>query len=334
MALTSERVAGQLERYEKRGLLPLFDDALEDEPQVLAAPEDGLTVAQPEHDRDTHRTGSGKRPPFLRRHRMAATIGAVIAAVLVVGGATFVYEWNHTGPQELSQSTALQHFRSGATVRVTDPGALHPAPGVYSYTGTASEHLTLPPKSQREGPLMPGTVMYQPDGCWSLRIDYSNSHWQSATYCPRRGDLVEVGRAGWYRWNFVAFSIADTATFTCQEMAVPTQMSAKELFAFACTGTNNPINTGTVTMVGTNEFMGPQTLHIAGASVPTLHFQEVARFGGGQSGTSVADTWFSTVNGLAVHGTWSDTVHSPSPVGTSTLTGTGSFTLAELTPRS
>jgi len=42
------------------------------------------------------------------------------------------------------------------------------------------------------------------------RLDYSDSHWQNATFCARDGNLVEVSRAGWYRWNLVALSIADT----------------------------------------------------------------------------------------------------------------------------
>jgi hypothetical protein len=265
---------------------------------------------------------------------VAVVVSVVLAVVLVVGGGTLVYEWNHSGPHELSESIALHRYRSGATSIVVDPGALHPLPGVYSYAGSGSEHLTVPPKSQTEGPRFPGTVSYRANGCWTFRVDFSDSHWQSTTYCPRHGNLVEVGRGGWYRWNFLALSIADTATFTCEEMAVPAELLAGEHFAFACGGTNSPIKTGTVTMTGTNEFVGLQTLRIADTSVLTLHFHEVARFGGGQSGTNVADTWFSTANGLPVRGTWSTTVHSPSPVGTSTLTGQASFTLSSLTPKS
>ncbi|MGD0256100.1 MAG: hypothetical protein ABSB99_11255 [Acidimicrobiales bacterium] len=281
--------------------------------------------------------GNGARgaAPFRRRHRVALIVTAVVVTVLAGGAGAFIYEWNHTGPHELSSATAYQRFRSGATGRVMDPGQLRPHEGVYAYQGAAAEHVSFPPKSQVEGPTIPGTVTYRPDGCWILRLDYSDSHWQSSTYCPRNGDLVEVGRVGWYRWNFVAFVIADTATYTCdqQEVAIPAVLHIRTQYSFSCKGTNNPINTGVVTMVGTNEYVGPQTLKIAGTEVVTLHFHEVAHFSGGQTGYNIADTWFSTVDGLPVRGTWKTAVTSPTALGSSTLTGTGNFTLSSLVPR-
>ena len=267
---------------------------------------------------------------------MLLTVLATIVVVLAGGVGVFAYEWNHAGPHELSASTAYQRFRSGATGQFTDPGKLRPHEGVYSNIGTAAEHLTLPPKSQVEGPQIPGTVTYRSDGCRILRLDYSDSHWQNSTYCPRSGNLVEVARAGWYRWNLVALSIADTATYTCSqpEIAVPALLHAGAQYAFSCTGTNKPLKMGLVKMVGTNEYIGVQTVKVAGTDVVSLHFHEVTHFSGGQTGYNIADTWFSTVNGLPVRGTWKTVVTSPTFLGTSTLTGTGAFRLSSLTPRS
>jgi hypothetical protein len=279
-------------------------------------------------------TGPGRRS-FGRRHRVGLVVVAAIVVVVASGAGVFVYKWNHTNPHQLSTGAAYQQFRSGITGKVVDPGTLHPAQGVYRYTGSAHESVSLPPKSQSEGPGMPGTVSYQPDGCWVWRLDDSDSHWQSSTFCPRRGNLVEVGRAGWYRWNFVALVIADTATFTCTpEVALPALLMVGQQFPFTCRGTNSPIRTSPVTMAGTNRYMGEQTLRVGDSQVTALHFREVSVFSGGQTGTNVADTWFSTVNGLPVHGTWRTEVHSPTALGTSTLTGSGSFSLASSTPRS
>ncbi len=175
---------------------------------------------------------------------------------------------------------------------------------------------------------------YQSDGCWVWRLDYSDSHWQNATFCARDGNLVEVGRAGWYRWNLVALSIADTGTYRCSpEVAIPAVLHVGQRFPFACTGTSSPIKVGVVTMKGTNRYVGPQTLRIGGTDVPTLHFREVSTLSGGQRGSNVSDTWFSTVNGLPVKGTWTTKVTSPTFLGTSTLTGSASFILKSLTPR-
>jgi len=284
----------------------------------------------------TARAGpEAEKTPFTRRHRRALMVLAAVVIVVGSGAGVFAYEWAHTAPSPLSMGTAYQRFRSGASDKDIDPGSLRPQQGVYAYRGSGDEHISLPPRSQVEGRSIPGTVSYQSDGCWTWRLDYSDSHWQNATLCDRRGNLVEVGRAGWYRWNFVALSIADTATFRCTpEIEIPSVLAPGQRFPFTCTGTNNPIHTALVTMKGTNRYVGPQTLRIAGREVPTLHFHEVATFSGGQQGTNVADMWFSTVDALPVKGSWRTEVSSPTFLGTSTLTGHASFVLGSFTPRS
>lgn len=273
---------------------------------------------------------------FRRRHRKALIVLACLLAVLVSGIGVFVYLWNNTGPQQLSTATAYQRFRSSARDPSAQAGSLRPRQGVYTYSGRASEHVSLPPKSQTEGPGMPGTVTYDANGCWSWRLDLSDSHWQSSTYCPRGGDLVSTGRAGWYRWDFVVLTISDTATYSCAtpEVILPEVFRQGERFAFSCTGTNNPINTGVVDMTGYNEYVGSRTFTIEGKKVETLHFREVTTFSGGQSGTNTSDMWYSTADALPIHGTWVTRVSSPTIVGTSILTAEASFTLASLTPRS
>jgi len=326
---------------------PVVHDLEEVEPVFITLPvATGSGGSTPEPD-DSARRGSAEGggsvatppahpgPTFAHRHRVALIVTAVIFMVVASAAGVFVYQWNHSGPQQLSSATAYQRFRSGATGAFVDPGTLRPHEGVYSYRGSGQEHISLPPKAQVEGPGIPGTVSYQSDGCWVWRLDYSDSHWQNATFCARDGNLVEVGRAGWYRWNLVALSIADTGTYRCSpEVAIPAVLHVGQQFPFVCSGTSSPIKTGVVTMKGTNRYVGPQTLQIGGTEVPTLHFREVSTFTGGQWGSNVSDTWFSTVNGLPVKGTWTTKVSSPTFLGTSTLTGGAGFTLKSLTPRS
>ncbi len=269
----------------------------------------------------------------LRRHRVATIAVAVLGVLVLVAAGGLFYQWRYGSPRQVSGATALQRFRAGAHGLVADPGALRPDPGVYSFTGTAHEQLSLPPLSHSEGPAFPGTVTYGANGCWTIRLDYSTMHWQSTTFCADADNLVESGRAGWYQWYIGAISVADTATFTCAETIVPADLRAGASFPFSCSGTNAPIDTGAVVMTGTNRFVGTETVRVAGTAVTTLHFREVARMTGGQSGTSTADTWVSATDGLPVKGTWSTTVRSPSPIGTSTLSGRGSFTLSSLHPR-
>jgi len=107
-----------------------------------------------------------QRPSFAHRHRVALIVTAAIVMVMVSTAGVFVYQWNHSGPHQLSSATAYQRFRSGSTGAFVDPGTLRPHEGVYSYRGSGHEHISLPPKSQVEGPGIPGTVSYRTNGCW------------------------------------------------------------------------------------------------------------------------------------------------------------------------
>ena len=90
----------------------------------------------------------------------------------------------------------VSRFRSGATGQVTDPGRCAPTRASIP-TAAPGTSTSAPSESQVEGPGIPGTVTYQSDGCWVWRLDYSDSHWQNVTFCPRDGNLVEVvGPAG------------------------------------------------------------------------------------------------------------------------------------------
>ena len=192
----------------------------------------------------------------------------VIAADFCV----FAYLWTHNGPHQLSTRTAYERFRSGANSQFVDPGTLRPHEGVYSYVGVAKEHISLPPKTQVEGPGMPGTVTYDRSGCWVWRMDHSDAHWQSSTYCARNGNLVLTGRAGWYRWDFVMLTIADTATFKCAPgVTLPKLLRPGERFALSCKGTNEPINTGVVHMTGYNRYVGVSSPTIVGTSTLTAN---------------------------------------------------------------
>jgi hypothetical protein len=131
----------------------------------------------------------------------------------------------------------------------------------------------------------------------------------------------------------VALSIVDMETFQCGvvEMAIPATLTKSKSLGFICTGVNSPIATGVVKLNGSTRYVGAELLKIAGKSVSTVHFVEVDRFSGGQSGSNVANTWYSTTDGLPVQGDWDTRITTPTAVGTSTLNGKGNFKLASLT---
>jgi hypothetical protein len=129
---------------------------------------------------------AAERP--VRHHRVRTALLVLLSLVILFVLVSVVVTLEGRA-RPVSMSQAISHFHSDPSA---DPGA-HPPPGVYSYQGTGTDSLSLPPLSQAEGPTLPGTVELQSDGCWSFRIDYSTNHWQSWTYCARPTGLVETG---------------------------------------------------------------------------------------------------------------------------------------------
>lgn len=266
------------------------------------------------------------------RRRRARRLLLALAVLLAAAVGVFGYLWVHTGARPLAMSVAIERFRH-------QPGGQHaagwgPAPGVYLYRGSGTEEISLPPKTQSEGPGIPGTVTERPGRCFEFRLDYSDDHWQDWVYCLRDGDLVTASRAGYYLWDFVAFSVDDTSTYTCTPAAVtiPSRLVRGDRYPETCTGTNNHLATGLVRMRGGSTVLGTATLRIGRRQVTAVEVREVVEFSGGQHGSNDATTWFSLDSGLPVRGVWRTVVSTPSPFGTSTLHAHGEFSLSSTTP--
>ncbi len=276
---------------------------------------------------------SGPAPEPRRRRHPLRWVAAGTALLVLAGAGTFVYLWSDSGAHPVPSSVAIQRFLQEGGAVANDPGA-GPDPGVYSYRGTGIETISVPPKSQTEGPGIPGTVVRHDGGCFEFRLDLSDYHWQSWDYCVHDGALVSPGRAGYYNWDFVAFHVDDTSTFVCRPSVttISGHLVPGTSHAVACTGHNNHLSTGPVFMHGTSTLVRTADITIGGRSLASVLVAEKVTFSGGQSGSNVADTWFSVANGLPLSGTWHTRVSTPSPVGTSTLDAHGSFTLDSVTP--
>ena len=292
-------------------------------------------ATDPGKGRDDAGAALGASSPGRRHHVWRWVLLAVL--VVVAGGiAVFAGLWLNSGAHELPLSSAYQHFTPDAPPAKYRHEALRPPQGVYPYAGSGTEHVSLPPKTQYEGPIIPGTVTYLHDGCWDFRLDYSDSHWQSSTYCPKGAELLLDARAGWYRWDFVAVVIADTATYRCsrREVILPARGATGTRQHFSCTGRNDHLSIPPVTMSGWTQVLRTGTVDVAGRAEPAVEVRELATFSGGQSGTNDSSTWYAASTGLPLEGTWRTEVRTASPVGTSTLTASGRFHLQAGTPRS
>ena len=247
------------------------------------------------------------------------TLFIVVSVVLTVEG--------RARPVSMSQAIGRYHSNLAA-----DPGT-HPNPGVYSYQGSGTDSLSLPPLSQAEGPTLPGTVEVQSDGCWSFRIDYSTNHWQSWTYCGHASGLVETGGLVWQRWMVGPVAETNLSTLRCSPglLSIPSSSALEKASPALCTGTSTQIQ-GTLVSAGTTRLVGQPNLTIAGHEIPAVHVEVQWRLSGPQVGTERDDLWFDARSGLPLQNRRSIHVRTKTPFGPSTYTENGEFVLRSLRP--
>jgi hypothetical protein len=213
------------------------------------------------------------------------------------------------------------------------PGSGRPVPGVYAYTGSGTEHLSLPPLSQSEGPTIPGTVTLDGAHCWVLRIDYSTHHWQTWHYCLHGADLEEAGGQSWQLWSVGPVDITNLTTFVCDpgSMALPAQGTPGQTWHSRCRGTNTSVPGVTVTS-GPYRLVGSGEFDVGGTAVAVAHFHRERSDAGAQSGTELADVWVDRGTGLPVRLDQQIRVTTATRFGTSTYTQTGTMRLVSTTP--
>jgi hypothetical protein len=264
------------------------------------------------------------------RHHRVRTALLVLLSLVILFVLVSVMLTLEGRARPVSMSQAISHFHSDPSA---DPGA-HPPPGVYSYQGTGTDSLSLPPLSQAEGPTLPGTVELQSDGCWSFRIDYSTNHWQSWTYCARPTGLVETGGLVWQRWMVGPVAETNLSTLRCSLalLSIPSAPAVDKVWPARCMGTSTQVH-GTLVSVGATRFLGQPILTIAGHKIPSVHIEVQWTLSGSQVGTERDDLWYDAQSGLPLQNRRSIHVRTGTPFGPSTYTENGEFVLQSLTPR-
>ena len=277
-------------------------------------------------------TAASPRPWYRRPRRLAL----VVTLVLLTGGAgVFAVLWANRGAEEVSTQDAIERFREEEGGGTETAGFLKPATGVYTYEASGTEELSLLGTSQKWGPTMPATVTRQADDCWSLRIDFSNNHWQEKRYCSSENLLLDVGGRVHQSFDLVATTIGDTTDFTCDPPAEVIRVDAEpgDSWDVSCDGRSEVRNTQ-VTSTGTTTFVGIEQLEIGGEEVASLHYRDRRDLSGDQTGTEDTHDWFAVTDGLLLRSTHDTRVSSPSPIGDVVYTEEGEFRLTSLTPRS
>ena len=264
-------------------------------------------------------------PPRRRRHRARWVLAAL---VLMVGGTVAYFELSSSPARQVSLQQAKSRLGP-----VQPAGTYGPAPGVYSYRGSGTDHLSLMSLSQAEGPQIPGTVTPLGAGCWRFRLDFSTHHWQTWEYCQHGSDIWLTGGQVWQLWPIGPINFTNLTTTTCNEatVALPAQPALNQTWSSTCSGTSNQVK-GAMQTSGVLRYLGPATLSIGGKSVTAEHLQLNRTDTGAQTGDESYEMWLQKGTGLPLRLTHSIRVSTSTPIGKTTYTESGTLSLESLQP--
>ena len=225
---------------------------------------------------------------------------------------------------------AIESQQTASTVQAAD---LQPGTGVYTYSATGTEALSLLDTGQDWGDTIPATVTAVAGGCWEHRMEFSTNHWATQRLCPDGDRLLEQGSTVFQSFDFVAAEVGDETVFTCDPPSVVIDLGASpgDAWPAACDGASEARGTSTRS-AGDTEFLGEETIDIAGEEVRSLHYRHDRRITGDQTGVNRVEHWYDAATGLLLKGVREVEVASPSPIGDVTYTESGSFELDRLSP--
>jgi hypothetical protein len=266
-----------------------------------------------------------------RRWLIAGIVVVTLVAVLVGGG---VIWWNQRGPSKPSIGGAVDRFRSSTTAP-NDSVPMRPDPGVYIYAGTGSEHLSFLATQQSQAGNLPGTVTWGADGCWTFAIEYNSFHRQTWDRCSRNGRLVEPRNTTDQKFDFGALSQSEHTVVVCAPPITIFDPKAApgDRVATRCTGRSQTTKAD-MSQRGAVTYVGRTRVEVAGERVPALHYTQVIRISGDQTGASQEDLWLG-LNGLPLQERRTISVKSPAPAPLNEVTYTeqGTWRITSLTPR-
>ena len=273
-------------------------------------------------------------PATHRHHRWwipVVIVGGVIAIAATIPTVMFL---TRTSPGAKNVNTAVSEFRSGSTSIPGGPvPAMRPPAGVYPLAGQGHETISFLHVSQNDGATMPMTITHTNGNCWTLKLDYNAAHWQSYDLCTQKNNVYEHGGKTYQSWNFGATQIANLSTFKCEEnIKVARGVKVGATFKRRCTGTNSRVS-GTTVTAGTITFLGRDRLTVGGKQIEALHYREVNKISGSQTGEETNEWWWSATDALPLQAKRSATVASASPIGSITYTESGNWKLKSTTPK-
>lgn len=271
--------------------------------------------------------------PHRRRWIVAAGVvgGTAILAITAIVAVFVVRE----DPGARPLSDALDEFRGTDSTAPPRVSVVRPLDGVYTAVGEGREALSFPPLSQQDGELMPVTVTYTSDACWTFAIDFNDAHRQAWNYCPGDldGSIAERGSETEQRWDLGAMTISNYTTFDCDPPALMLAAGAVagQTWDHSCEGTNSEIP-GTTRSEGPYRLVGIEPVVIDGTEVAAHHYTQLRVLSGSQTGKQTTEIWVAIDTGLPLRSERAVSVRTSSPVGDITYTEDGRWQLQSRVP--
>jgi len=255
----------------------------------------------------------------------------ILFAAAVAGGGTLAYLWGGRGAHEASVDRALDEFRRVPSR--TDAGFMQPTPGVYTYAGRGTEHLSLLGAQQPWGSRMPGTVTATAPGCWTFRVRYNDHHSQALDFCARPTGLVVTGGRVTQRFTFRGFTVEDTNEFICEPPGVTVNVSAAvgTSWDYSCMS-RNAARGLTTNFTDRYTFLGRRHLSVGPRNLEAYAYRVERSLRGDQSGHERNQLWFAVGTGLPLRVQRDASLESQTQFGTIGYTERGTFVLASAAP--
>jgi hypothetical protein len=245
-------------------------------------------------------------PEARRRSRKRRLIRRILVITAVVvglgGGALFVQLRSKATVITLDES--VQRFRDTAASAPAVSGL--PKPGVYAYTTSGEDSITVLGGSHHDYPAQT-SITVSPDACgMKLRWDALGERWEEWTLCLD-GPRLELHSITTYHQFF---GKSDHREYFCGEDSLyrPVEQTKGATFTTTCAGAD-------ATAVGHGELVGVEFLSVGGTRVRTLHLKITITFEGATIGTRTTELWTVAQTGLPIITVSHDDLDTESPLG-------------------
>jgi len=234
-----------------------------------------------------------------RRRRRWWWIGAGAVVVAAVGAFVVVrFVLLHDTTTTLGPDEALARYRASSTVAASvtsgAPAALTlPAPGVYRYTTTGSEHVDALGGTTHTYPATT-TVTVTPAGCGvQVRWDALQERWNTRQLCLGDGGIVSGAYTDFHRF----YGQDDRSDWTCSPpyALVPAVPAVGASWTGTCAEPDGATEATALSSVALED------VTVGAAAVPAVHVQRVEDdVAKGGTAHTTTDQWFDARSGLVL----------------------------------